>query len=73
MVHMFMGMSMFMFMWVAVAVPCCGLLQLLPHSLAPLLLLLQLLSSCGLQPGLIDLYVHSVRRATCNTVPTSGP
>jgi hypothetical protein len=58
MVHMFM--FMFMSMGVAVAVPCCGLLQLPPHSLAPLLLLLQLLCCCGFQPGLVNLYVHGV-------------
>lgn len=64
----FMAVSVFLFVGVAVAVPCRPLLQLLPNALAALLLHLQLLCCCGLQPGLVDLYVHCVSRAACSAV-----
>jgi hypothetical protein len=68
MVCMFMCMvvvSMSMFMGPTVAPAASCLLHLLPHRLAALLLLLQLLGRCCLEPGLVNLHIYSVRGAAC--------
>lgn len=59
MVVVFMVLSMFMGPTEAPAASC--LLHLLPHCVAALLLLLQLLRGSCLQPGLVDLHINSVR------------
>lgn len=59
MLVVFMVLSMFMGPTEAPAASC--LLHLLPHRVAALLLLLQLLRGGCLQPGLVDLHINSVR------------
>lgn len=70
-----MAVLMMMVVVVAAALQGCLLLpkllpKLLPDAAALVLLCLQLLLSCCLQPRLVDLHIYCVSRAACGWLST---